>query len=433
MRKKILIAEKSDAIRGIAESLLHQNGFDVISASDSTKAKEFIFASEPNMIIVGADLKDDDGKYLYEQLETNPQTLKLPLLLIESPDNPSLPYPPEVILSRPFDANEFIDRVKLFVGAGDTKEEENVKTVEPLVENSVDDEFLDSALGIDHIEVEESEVMNQTNISQKIQQVMKDKKKDIYDIHQDTIHGITKNELDDTGGKVESLLIRDDSEIESNKEKNKKDVASNLTSGIDISSDQYGLMKSDDNDEIEPEAIQPPKEEPKKDHDYEWFIGEMKKDGSGGKPEEKTKTAENDSGNIHTTSASDFIEPVTNKSVQSDFQPGTGIADEPEINTGGVDEFISEFKKEVQQLNSESDKDEKPNAKGTQSSPTAVMQETVSEPKPELDPAEIHHYVSHLIEMMAEKVAKNIVDKIDKDELYRMLKDNLSQAISNKK
>ena len=118
MPKKILLAEKSDAIRAIAESLLHQNGYDVISASSTEKAKELIITSQPNMLIVGADLKDPADKYLYDSIEENPATSSIPLLLIADPEGRSLPYPDEVILTRPFDPREFIEKVRLFVGSG---------------------------------------------------------------------------------------------------------------------------------------------------------------------------------------------------------------------------------------------------------------------------------------------------------------------------
>jgi len=152
MRKKILVAEKSDAIRSIAESILHQNGYDVITASTVEKAKELIITSQPNMVIVGADMRDAEEIYLYDSLDENKNTSSIPILLIADPEGRSLPYPDEVILPRPFDPKDFLDRVKLFVGGGvEEPSEEKVQTVEPLSMEAVDDEFLDAALGIDRL------------------------------------------------------------------------------------------------------------------------------------------------------------------------------------------------------------------------------------------------------------------------------------------
>ena len=98
MRKKVLLAEQSDAIRTIAESLLHQNGYDVINASDADKAKSLIITSQPNLLIVGADLKDSQGTYLYDALSENEATAGIPILFIADPDGRQIPYPDEVIL-----------------------------------------------------------------------------------------------------------------------------------------------------------------------------------------------------------------------------------------------------------------------------------------------------------------------------------------------
>ena len=40
MRKRVLLAEQSDAIRGVAETVLRQNGFEVIPITTAEKALE---------------------------------------------------------------------------------------------------------------------------------------------------------------------------------------------------------------------------------------------------------------------------------------------------------------------------------------------------------------------------------------------------------
>ena len=85
MRKKIMVAEQSDAIRSIAETILHQNGYDVLTASTIEKAKELIIAGKPNMVIIGADLKDAEGNYLYDSLDENDLTSSIPILIIADP------------------------------------------------------------------------------------------------------------------------------------------------------------------------------------------------------------------------------------------------------------------------------------------------------------------------------------------------------------
>jgi len=185
MRKKIMIAEQSDAIRSIAETILHQNGYDVLTASTIERAKELIIAGKPNMVIIGADLKDAENNYLYDSLDENDVTSSIPILIIADPDGRSLPYPDEVILPRPFNPSEFLERVKLFVGGGLAADTHKKSTSnESFAVDSVDDEFLDSALGVDNIEVEESEVLDRTSTTGIKTQKGKSKKKDVFDTHQ---------------------------------------------------------------------------------------------------------------------------------------------------------------------------------------------------------------------------------------------------------
>ena len=169
MRRKILIAEKSDAIRNITESLLHQHGYDVISTASADKAKELLITSDPDMVIVDSGLKDNNGSYLFDLLEESEQTASIPLLIIADADGPSLSYPQEIILPRPFETDDLIEKVKIFIGSGGEQEkpEEKIAEVDPFSADDVDDDFLDAALGIDSIDVESSEVMNKTTISDR--------------------------------------------------------------------------------------------------------------------------------------------------------------------------------------------------------------------------------------------------------------------------
>ncbi len=436
MRKKILVAEQSDAIRNIAETLLHQNGYDVVSASDGVKAKELIITSEPNMLIIGADIQDASGQYLYDTLEDNPNLASIPLLLIDDPSKRQLPYPEEVVLPRPFDPRDFIERVKLFIGGGldSTEEEEEVKTADAFSSDSVNDEFLDAALGIDRIEVEDSSVMDETQTAIRLKPGKEKKKRDAYDLHDDNSDE-SNDKTDENGQKVESLMIRDEAAPP------KQDSGTTSTK-IEISNDQYGLS------EDEKPASEQEQQPQKGDHDYDWFIKEMQKESV--TPKEKLAEPQKDE-KLKKTDTSDAIEPVNppkektepeqdseEKPKRQNFQPGTGAAMEPEIKPGGVDQFISDFKKEIEQLNlPEDEKFTAPEQPQTEPGemPEADQSAWVeshlksNQPSPEespIDPAEIHHIVNHLVEMLAEKLAKKIIDKIDKDEIYRILKDELA-------
>jgi CheY-like chemotaxis protein len=413
MRKKILIAEKSDAIRSIAESILHQHGYDVVSASNTDKAKELIITAKPNMVIIGADLKDAENKYLYDILEENENTSSIPLLLIADPEGRSLSYPEEVILPRPFDPNDFIGRVRLFVGGGvEATTDEEVKTAEAFAADSVDDEFLDEALGLDRIEVEDSEEMDKTAVNIRAKPAGKKGKKDFFDIHQP--------EFDEDGkaadsDKVESLMIRDEAKSDDEKETKKKEEAS-ASAKIELTKDQYGLINPDDAAALEAFQAEP-------NHDYDWFISEMQKESAEAPP--KVGTKQPDSQKLESVPTSDVIEPL--KLPSSDEKS----TEEPEIKPGGVDEFISEFKQEAEKISSQP----APRAEkaATDKVDAIAVAEEKAKPEAEVDQAEIRHFVNYLVELLSEKLAKKIVDKIDKDEIYRLIKEDIAQLITDKK
>jgi len=453
MRKKILIVEQSDAIRNIAESLLHQNGYDVIAAPNAERAREMIITAEPNMIIVGGDITDSDGKYFYEILGENSSTSAIPLLLIADPGGRQLPYPEEVILSRPFDPKDFIDKVRLFGGGGtDDAPRESVAEVDPFSSVAVDDEFLDAALGLDNINVESSEVLDETKtIERSPDKPTKQKKPREF--------GIANSEYNDkdteTGetGRVESLMIREDGSTHAAPKPKPEDLSA--SSKLEIPTDQYGIGNPD---EPADEAPEHPAANGK-DHDYDWFIEEMQKDVAGVKFDNKPAEAKDQP--LETTSASEGMETI--KPPASDPVPET--PDRPEIKPGGVDQFITEFKKEMDVLNqaaekmTEAESDDTPEAPAVSEPPresiesadqpdltgeaaeeyTAAEQksEPAAEPPPEtqppLDDENVNRVTDLLLDRLAEKLARQLVDKIGREQVAEIVKDILPQAIVDKK
>jgi hypothetical protein len=434
MRKKVLIAEQSDAIRSIAESILHQNGFDVISCSAGDKAKALIISEQPNLVIVGADIRDSEGSYLYDSLCDNKATSSIPLLLIEDPNGNPVPYPPEVVLPRPFEPSDFMNKVSTFIGAGDAHPGEKITESSPFGEGAVDDELLDAALGIDEIEVEESEVMNQTWTSRNLNKAAKAARKDAFDIVQDA--NADKNDVADSG-KVESLMIRDE------QDKQKKADSMTESTKIQIDNDQYGMTASHE------EAEAAPAEPKKDDHDYDWFLNEMQKDGTENKPPAKEPLNETDP-NLKVTSPRDTLEPIGSPQTKNDLS---------DVSSGGVDEFISEFKKEMQQISTESDQQDDKVAESkikkqfeselgnidseplrpapaetvSAASPKKTGAAVAEQPIAAIDPEEIRRMCTYLVELLAERLAKSIADKIDREEIYDILREELPHIISAKK
>ncbi|MEP0828964.1 MAG: hypothetical protein HRF51_10620 [bacterium] len=400
MPKKILVAERSDTIRGIAEAVLHQNGYDVVSAATLEKAKELIITGQPNLIVLGADLKDAEGKYLYDSLEENPMMASIPLLLIADPDGRSLPYPDEVILPRPFEPNDFIERVRLFAGGGNQKPATSgAAPRDQFTMDTIDDAFLDAALGIEKISVESSEEFDKTFMTGKLKTGAKSDGGDAFNIAQQPI-----DEQEKKGGtqKVETLMIREDSGAV--KEPKKEQEKLSGTSQIEIATDQYGLITQEA--PANPDVLKP------NVHDYDWFIKEMQKDAA-------NITFTPDGSKVTSTPSEKIMEPIP-PTVAEVEHPATNISEEMPAVAVGVEKFIEKFKEEVKQLEGQAE------AGSADRGEAPALSESA-------DLGEVRHFSNYVAELLAERLAKEIASKLDAETIFKLVKSDLAKILAAKK
>jgi len=245
MSKRILVAESSDTVRGVAETILRQNGYEVLSVPSAQKLLEVLEFSLPDMMLISADLKTEDGRACYDPIQDNPRTSAIPLLILAGNESQDLPFPPEVVIPRPFDPRDLIQRVQVFSGQSEPRAKS--EGAHPLGDATLDDDLLDAALGLDRIDVTESEVLDKTgHIVQKAA------------AKANKAAGMAHSESDDDeesrSGKVESLMIHDEhSEIaQKHSVQAKKKQASPGTSKLEIMDDQYGFIDTSGNEVILP-------------------------------------------------------------------------------------------------------------------------------------------------------------------------------------
>ena len=303
---------------------------------------------------------------------------------------------------------------------------------------------------MDQIEVEDSEEMNSTQMTGKLKIPIEPVKDGPYVDGNDTT-------------KVESLMIRDEDTQNKNKEQEK--FEQEPPTKLELAQDQYGL--------IEPENLEPDLpnkgKSPEPDHDYDWFINEMQKDVvkavEGGAPTEKPGDRK-----IEKTANSEYLEQVGPPTKSPEPIPAPKPAD---VSPGGVDEFISEFKKEVAEISkttgdTKASPDDKVSEQDLKSQFESEMDQMTdeqsvedravqaeNEPMPKatavaetdpaeatgrlkvpvggVDPEEIRHFCNYLAELLAEKLAKKIADRIDREELLAMAREELPKLVSGKK
>ena len=409
MHKKVLLVEKSDSIRGVAESLLRQNGYEVISLTDPEKALEVVKYTRPDLMITGSDLVCQNGKLLYERLKADDKLAVLPLLLFVDKNQDSLPFPEEIMITKPFDPNDFIERVAVFSGQGVIKKAAVASN--PLEAANLDDQFLDAALGIDQqLDVVDSEIMDGTINTKRNNGKNQPEKMIGYD-HYDG----NKEDLTDSG-KVESLMIEEDStDIVQKTQPPKKPEDLSASAKLDILTDQYGIS--------DPNALDATPEN--QNHDYDWFVNEMQretsspdvKSGSKVPPGEK----ENTPAELNYTDPSASVDPVTPPPESA--KSSKGPVEKP---PGSVEKFIDEFKKEMEVFQQEEpDKAviKEQSIPKTPDTKSAKMswEDSIENVKPE----DVSLFTRQLAYDLAEKIAIKIINKIDSEKLMTLIKNEV--------
>lgn len=400
MHKRILLAEESDTVRGVAESALRQNGFEVISVVSGEKALEVLELSRPDLIIVGSKVTGKGRKPVYEYVREDSRLEGIPVVLLADVDETDLPFPQEVIINRPVEPKEFIEKVNAFIGQAVSAQHQPAGS-HPLSNVTLEDELLDAALGLDQIDVTDSEVID------KAQAQSNKKRKAPAEPGQYDDHG---DEAD--SGKVESLLIRDEhADIGHSQKPSSKEDAMSSSGKLEILNDQYGLIDKKAATRVESED---------RAHDYGWFINEMRKENSGFSAPKSGADSVPD--NLTFSEPSSMVDPVT--------PPPAAEADDKKEQDEGVDKFISEFKKEVEKIRSiepesitiaDSDQSDKESrALGWQDSMEKMSLEQMGLFKREL------------ISELAEKIAKMIAAKIDEEKLLNLLKKEITERLEKK-
>ncbi|MBI5266407.1 MAG: hypothetical protein HY851_04160 [candidate division Zixibacteria bacterium] len=403
MRKRILVAESADAVRQVVESVLRQNGYDVIAVSSSVKASEVLQFSRPDLIVAGGDLADAGRQPFYSAVQNNPQTSSIPLLVIEPADKSKTGLPPEVVITRPIDPVDFAQRVGVFLGT----------TNGPSVRKGqnqpapADNRFLDAALGLDNIEVIQSEDMDKTGSLKLPRSKPTTPTVTPYDRRDD-------DESLSESRRIEFLHIQDDAtDIRAQKTKPPAKKGETTGSNLEIMKDQYGIS-----DPASPQA-----KSESKAHDYDWFVNSVREDVSG-------------SGSAKSGAVGHTAPPSSTKAGAAS-KPGTNARPSntaavastgaPKSGAVGVEKFIDEFKKEIEILRAHEPEPGPANvASGTAPAPKGLSWEEQVEA---MSADHVRLFTKDFTSQLAARLAERIASKIDPDKLLMLLKEEVLAAV----
>lgn len=436
MSKKVLIVEESLAVRGIAESLLRQNGYDVVAADSAAVAGDILRDSKVDLMLVASDLSDESGKPYYEVLGADTDTAVIPMLILHDPSGGDITYPPEAVVNKPFTPRDFLEAVSAF--GGRTADAANL----PFTGEDLEDAIIDSALGLDKIEVDGAEVMDDdSSVSHKKDKAGKVESMIGYDLEvssEDTAKNVLTNKVDAVNVPPETVqpetelppISREIPEEDLEKAPDEHDDKGQFlgeadkkppgkppsslseSSKIEIVTDQYGISSPEETFEHFESGASG------ENHDYDWFLKELRKESSDEAP----------------TAPPADKKPASQPTEKASARPAPAPKP-PATHTEAVDKFISEFKKEMEKITGDATGGIEvtniapPESKRTAPPPISKTDLKWEEGLEKITPAEIQTISEQLVKSLAGQIAEKIVSSLDKDIIYHLLKDSIDAVV----
>jgi len=119
MSKKILVADDSPAIKSLAESLLRQQGYEVLSASNGKEAWELVKLSQPDLILLDHSMPEMDGEKVCENIKSDEKLKNIPVIILLGTNeirsqNRFEEKGADGFLIKPFTPKELLTQVEIF-------------------------------------------------------------------------------------------------------------------------------------------------------------------------------------------------------------------------------------------------------------------------------------------------------------------------------
>ena len=118
MGKKILVVEDEIEIRELLCTLLAENGYTVIAATDGTEGLSLATTEIPDLIISDVMMQVMSGAVMTARLKEDPQTARIPIIFLtgvvdkDEADLTGNQLAGERLLAKPFQASELLSMVE---------------------------------------------------------------------------------------------------------------------------------------------------------------------------------------------------------------------------------------------------------------------------------------------------------------------------------
>lgn len=123
--KKILVIDDEEDTVVYLETLLRDNGYDTISASNGEEGMEKLKTEQPDLVILDVSMPEKSGMRFYKETKSNPELAQIPIIFVTgvtgfAGDKEALKKfidtrkgipQPEGFFSKPIDRDEFLKKV----------------------------------------------------------------------------------------------------------------------------------------------------------------------------------------------------------------------------------------------------------------------------------------------------------------------------------
>jgi len=123
--KKILVVDDEPHVVSYLETLLHDNGYETVSASDGKEGMEKVKTEEVNLVCLDISMPEHSGIRFYRDLKDDPELSALPVVMVTAVTGEAgdpEPFkrfistrrqvpPPDAFFSKPIDKQEFLDTI----------------------------------------------------------------------------------------------------------------------------------------------------------------------------------------------------------------------------------------------------------------------------------------------------------------------------------
>ncbi len=437
---KVLVADDSATIRGVAESLLRHNGYEVISTSDGSKALAMAKSQNPDLIFLDHVMPGKDGLTVCRELKADPQIRNIPVIMLlgagEAREAENfLAAGASDYLFKPFVPKDFIEKAQKYLSPF-AQSSTFAQDTSKIAASSLLEEALSSA-GREEEELDLEKLLGAASSKQLEEETGK----------VPSLPSEMPSKPVDAGiwgpTNPDEMTIKLYSQEEKTKPKpherpRKPGASKSATGPVKSDSDKLKLEKEKGRDDLilasnpfglgeeDLDLAFGTGTSPDAPHDYDWFLKEMQKESQApSSPSKKPLPA---------------APPPASKRKEETSEELKLKVEELGTSRLGYERFINEFKKEMMKLETE----EKPVYGETKIDPQAVVEAqqkvktdkvkippgpapSSASPAPSTPSINAEELVNQVVSAVVKEVTQRLSSQLDKEEILRILQEKLNK------